>query len=392
MYASGTSGGPASMSALGLLPTRNFTEGTFPGYEKITSDSFHPKYLAARKACSACTVACIKQLSVPYAPGGPVVPAYGGPEYETLSAFGSLCENDAVEVIAAANQLCNSHGLDTISAGASVAFALECYEKGILTRSDVGLDLSWGDPASILGLLKRILAREGIGDMLAEGVRRAAAAIGRGAEQCALEVKGLEVPMHEPRGKQGLGISYAVAPRGATHMDGFHDTMVVRENSCPELGILEPFDRFTLLGKPPVVKRFEDWRAAINSLILCVFTTRETGPARSYGSIVEMTAAATGWDLSLEELLEIGDRNHTLTRCYAVREGIGDRDDRLPEKFSRPMTQGPSAGRAISPEELRRALEEYYRVRGWDERGAPRWEALRELGLEEFFASAADPD
>lgn len=388
MYLSGTSGGPANQNALGLLPTRNFSEGTFPGHDRITADFFHPKYLAARKACAACTVACIKQLSIPHAPGGAVIPAYGGPEYETLSAFGSLCENGSVEVIAAANQLCNSYGLDTISAGAAVAFSLECYEKGIITRGDVGFELRWGDPDSILGLLRLILARRGFGDLLAEGVRRAAAAIGRGAEEYAMEVKGLETPMHEPRGKMGLGISYAAAPRGATHMDGFHDTSCLRENPCPELGVPAPLDRFTLSGKPPVVKRFEDWRSTVNSLILCAFTTRETGPSRNYGSIVEMTAAATGWDLTLEEMLRIGERNHTLTRAYAVREGITDRDDRLPRKFARPMTRGPSAGHAIPPEEMKRALREYYRERGWDEHGSPRPETLQALGLGELVGGA----
>lgn len=384
MFLSGTSGGPANQNALGLLPTRNFSEGIFPGHENISADVFHPKYLTARKACAACTVACIKQLSIPGAPGGPVIPAYGGPEYETLSAFGSLCENDSVEVVAAANQLCNSYGLDTISAGAAVAFALECYERKVLTRGDVGFELRWGDPDSILGLLRLILSREGIGDLLAEGIRRAAVAIGRGAEEYALEVKGLETPMHEPRGKMGLGISYAVAPRGATHMDGFHDTMCLRENACPEMGLTSPLDRFTLEGKPAVVKRFEDWRSTVNSLILCVFTTRETGASRNYESIVTMTSAATGWDLTLEEMLRVGERNHALTRAYAVREGISDRDDRLPGKFSRPMTRGPSAGHTISEAELKRALREYYQVRGWDERGAPRPETLQTLGLGEL--------
>jgi aldehyde:ferredoxin oxidoreductase len=380
----GTSGGVVGLNKMGILPTLNWRDGTFAGAPAIAGDAFLEQGLIdAKRACMACTLACTNVIHLPRGEHGRVNPAYGGPEYESVAGFGSQLGIGDPAAIAYANQLCNAWGMDTIAAGSVIAFLMEALEAGLLREADVGFPLGWGDARGVMRLIPMIARREGIGDLLAQGVRRMAEALGPAAAEMAVHVKGLEVAMHEPRGKVGLMLSYAASPRGASHMEAAHDPAWMRENSAPELGYVRAFDRFEL---PPekvgYVKRSEDLRSAVNSLCLCAFLVKEVGGERNLAQIVGITRAATGWtDFDLDELLRAGERNWNLARAFSVREGCRRRDDAVPPRFTRPLPSGATAGRAIDPEAFARALDEYYDRRGWTRDGVPRRETLGGLGL-----------
>jgi len=386
----GTAGGVEDLSGMGILPTRNWETGTWEYADRISGTAMKNTILLGHRACQACPVGCTRVVRVPDGPFGGVRPEYGGPEYETVAAFGSLCQNRNLQAIALLNQQCNVYGLDTISAGSAIAFAMECFEKGILTEKEIGFRLDWGDAAAMVRLLDMIARREGVGDLLAEGTRRAAATLGCGASGLAVEVKGLEFGMHEARGKKGLALSYATAPRGADHMEGFHDPALAVPNAWPELGVTEAMDRFTLEGKPRVVRLAEDYTSFINSLPLCSFMSLPIGGVRNTEEISGMLAAATGWrDITLEEEMAIGERAYNLARAFTVRESGGKADDRLPPKLSRSLRDGASRDQVITDEDLKGALQEYYRLRGWSENGTPTETKLRELGLEDVAQQLA---
>jgi aldehyde:ferredoxin oxidoreductase len=378
----GTAGGVEDLSAAGILPTRNWETGTWEYADRISGTAMKHTILLGHRACAACPVGCTRVVQVSGGPFGGVRPEYGGPEYETVAAFGSLCENRNMEAIALLNQRCNVYGLDTISAGTAIAFAMECYEKGILSEREIGFRLDWGEASAMVRLLDMIARREGIGDLLAEGTRRAAAQLGRGAPDLAVEVKGLEFGMHEARGKKGLALSYATAPRGADHMEGFHDPSLAVPNAWPELGVTETMDRFTLEGKPRVVRLAEDYTSFINSLPLCSFMSLTVGGIRNTDEISGLLAAATGWtDVTLAEEMAIGERAYNLARAFTVRESGGTADDRLPAKLTRHLRDGASRDQIITNQDLQPALQEYYRLRGWSETGTPTETKLTELGL-----------
>jgi len=378
----GTAGGVEDLSGAGILPTRNWETGTWEHADRISGTAMKNTILLGHRACQSCPVGCTRVVRVADGPFGGVRPEYGGPEYETVAAFGSLCENPNLESIALLNQRCNVYGLDTISAGSAIAFAMECFEKGILTEQEIGFRLEWGDASAMVRLLDMIARREGVGDLLAEGTRRAAAQIGRGASELAVEVKGLEFGMHEARGKKGLAISYATAPRGADHMEGFHDPSLAVPNAWPELGVVETMDRFSLDGKPRVVRLAEDYTSFINSVPLCSFMSLTIAGIRNTEEISGMLTAATGWaDLSLAEEMTIGERAYNLARAFTVRESGGTADDRLPPKLSRRLRDGASRDQVITDQDLKPALQEYYRLRGWNETGTPTEAKLEELGL-----------
>jgi aldehyde:ferredoxin oxidoreductase len=386
----GTAGGVEDLSGMGILPTRNWETGTWEYADRISGTAIKNTILLGHRACQACPVGCTRVVRVPDGPFGGVRPEYGGPEYETVAAFGSLCQNRNLQAIALLNQQCNVYGLDTISAGSAIAFAMECFEKGILTEKEIGFRLDWGDAAAMVRLLDMIARREGVGDLLAEGTRRAAATLGGGASGLAVEVKGLEFGMHEARGKKGLALSYATAPRGADHMEGFHDPALAVPNAWPELGVTEAMDRFTLEGKPRVVRLAEDYTSFINSLPLCSFMSLPIGGVRNTEEISGMLAAATGWrDITLEEEMAIGERAYNLARAFTVRESGGKADDRLPPKLSRSLRDGASRDQVITDEDLKGALQEYYRLRGWSENGTPTETKLTELGLEDVAQQLA---
>lgn len=369
----------------GRLPTKAFRKCTFEGATKITGETMTETILVGSKPCFGCPISCHRVIEVkePYV----VDSSYGGPEYESCAALGSLCMNDNLVAIAKANELCNKYALDTISTGVSIAFAMECYEKGLLTMEDIdGIDLKWGNHRAMIEIIEKIAKREGIGDLLAEGVRRASEKIGRGSEKFALHVKGLELPMHEVRGKKGLGLSYATSVRGACHLQSFHDDFVeLDKDLAPEIGLdskITPRHRLhTGPEKVKMIKMGEDLHCIYNSLIICEFPVWWTSGIRPK-TFVSAFASVTGWDVNSKDLMHIGERILNLCKAFNVREGMTRRDDTLPERLMEPLSEGLYKGEAISRDMLSRMLDYYYEFRGWDkETGIPKKEVLERLGL-----------
>ncbi len=371
----GTARGLTWLSEMGILPTKNFQEGVFDFAQAIGGEALKDTILVDRDTCAGCPIRCKRVVKTEFL-GRPVIPEYGGPEYETLAALGSLCLCSDLSAIALANQLCNAYGLDTISTGVAIASLMEAAEKGL-----IGERVAWGDGKAIVEWVERIGRREGLGDEIAQGLEAWAKKIGLNP---VMTIKGVEVPMHEPRGKVGLGISYAVTPRGANHMEGLHDTMLEQDNPTPELGVTSRYDRFSLEGKARLVVLYENLRSFVNSLVMCAFTTKESGPYYNFPKIRELLAYATGLEIGAEEMLLIGARNFALMRLYSGLSGYTKEADRLPSRFHEPLPRGASAGRPIDPERFRREVDEYYRIRGWDDHG-PTSETLRKLGLEELI-------
>jgi aldehyde:ferredoxin oxidoreductase len=383
MYDSGEDGFLDDLNASGRLPTKAFQQGTFEHAEALTGETMSKTMLIGRQTCYACRNSCYRVVKgeQPY----PIDSKWGGPEYESVAALGSLCLIGDLNAVCKANELCNKYTLDTISTGVVVAFAMECYEKGLLTKKDTGsLELTWGNHAAELQLIEKIARREGIGDLLAEGVARAAKKIGRGAEKFALAVKGQELPMHEPRGKKGLGLSYAVSNRGACHLQMIEhdDAWEVPENMVPEVGLIKPVDRLdTSIDKVRLVKATEDWKGMVDSLTLCMVDSFPSGPTPDV--IFAIVNSVTGWNMKPAELVRIGERAFNLCRAFNVREGFSRKDDALPERLSDPLPDGPYRGQRITGEELQSMLDNYYEVRGWDKKtGIPTAAKLKELGLD----------
>jgi aldehyde:ferredoxin oxidoreductase len=373
----GTAGGVTWLSEMGILPTKNFQEGVFDQAEAIGGERLHDTILVGRESCAGCSVRCKRVVKTEFA-GRPVSPQFGGPEYETIAALGSLCLNGNLDAISLGNQLCNEYGIDTISAGVAIAFLMEASEKGLIDRF-----IQWGDGRAIVTLIDEIARREGLGDCVADGLEPFAEEIGA---DFPMVIKGVEIPMHEPRGKQGLGLSYATSPRGATHLEGVHDTMLSGDCPTPELGINRSYDRFTLADKPGVCKIYEDLRSFDNSLILCCFTTNSTGKNYNYPQVRSLLEAASGIELSWEEMLRIGERNYALLKLSAARAGYTMDDDGLPRRFSEPLPRGASAGHPLAPEAMRATIKAYYQERGYDRLG-PTDETLRRLDLERFIGT-----
>jgi aldehyde:ferredoxin oxidoreductase len=279
--------------------------------------------------------------------------------------------------------------LDSISTGAVIAFAMECYENGLLTKEDTdGLELNFGNEKAVVELIEKIGKREGIGNLLAEGVKRAAEKIGGEALHFALHVKGQELPMHEPRGKRGLAIAYATSPTGADHMEAPHDPMY--ESFSPDdtnpltvLGLIEPIDRLDL--GPKKIKAFyytqQVW-SLYNAIGMCDFVG---APINGLGlkQIVDYVRSVTGWETSLWELLKVGERSGILSRAFNIREGLTPEDDTLPDRLFEPLENGPLKGAKIDREEFQRALNLYYQMAGWDTKtGFPTEAKLAELDLD----------
>lgn len=388
MQSIGTSRGLLGMNAGGILPTRNFRDGSFEGAAKISGEAQRDSILVDVGTCFACPVRCKREVEVkePYQ----VDRKYGGPEYETIGSFGSLCGVDDIKAIAYANQLCNAQAVDSISAGCTIAFAMECYERGILTLEDTGgLELRFGNAEAMMRLAEMIVERRGLGDVLAEGVKRAAEKIGKGAEQYAMHVKGQELPMHEPRGKPaGAGLSYALSPTGADHMECQHDQLFERTEmpnfaKMAGLGLLVPLPALDI-GPRKVRQMFylQALWGLYNSLTMCDFVAAPAG-AFTLGKLIEYVNAVTGWDTSLWELLKVGERSNTMQRVFNLREGFTAKDDALPERFFQGLENGALKGRGLDREAFAKAVHTYYGMAGWDEEtGVPKRWKLSELSID----------
>lgn len=362
-------------NAMGALPVHNFRDGHLEGVEAIGREGLAESVVARMESCWACAVGCKKvvELDEPY----PVDPVYGGPEYETAASIGSNCGVADVYAVCKASERLNALGLDSISAGGTIAFAMECFEQGLLTSADTGgLALRFGDAGLVLELIEKIAAREGFGNLLAEGTRRLAAHIGRGAERLAVEVKGQEFPYHDPRIQHGLGLGYAVSYTGADHCHSAFDRNWEEEPGLEDmkpLGVLETMPA-TWLGPAKV-------RASLygslgphldNCLGLCNFL-----PYR-HDQVVEIVKAVTGWQTGTWELWKAAERLLTMARAFNVRHGLTPADDRLPARMAEPL----GCGAPIDPEAVKAALPLYYEMMGWDPTtGVPRAARLHELDI-----------
>lgn len=390
LYEYGTVAGIMSNNAGGILPTRNFNDGEFDNAENISAEKMVDTILKKRVGCYACAVRCKRKVEV-QTKDIKVEGKYGGPEYETVASFGSLCGNDNLEIIAKANELCNRLGMDTISAGMTVAFAMECFENGILNEDDFdGTNFSYGNQEAILDMINRIAKREGIGNILAEGSEAAAKIIGKGCGEFVLCVKGQELAMHEPRGKVGVGIGYAVCETGADHMVIGHDTLFGKTgftlDSVKPFGILEPVDTVDLSWKKiRIFVYLQRWWSFFNMAGICNFVPVPRG-AMPVSDVVELVKAATGWETSLWELMTAGERAINMARLFNLREGFTSDDDTLPDRLFGGLKKGRLKGNYIPREDFKEAISTYYSMMGWDEKGVPTKGKLLELNISpEYF-------
>lgn len=367
----------------GGLPTRNFQEGSFEGADRISGRTMRETILVGQGSCYACPIRCKRIVSVtePYR----VDPTYGGPEYETLASLGSNCGIDQLAAVAKANELCNAYGMDTISTGAVIAFAMECFERGILREADTDrLKLNFGNASAMVQLVEKIAKREGIGNLLAEGVARASKQIGKGAEEFALHIKGQEIPMHEPRYKQGMGLGYAISPTGADHSHNIHDNLYTGQGPQLEdfkaLGILEPLPLTDLSpAKVRMLAYYITWYYFLYCLVFCQFVPFST----NYHQIEELVRAVTGWNSTVWEMMKVGERCLAMTRAFNIREGLDKDDGFLPKRFLTPFSSGPLQGVSVDQQKFEQAKGVFYSIMGWDKiRGAPTLGKLQELGIE----------
>ena len=374
----GTSGSVMGLDRGGGLPTRNFREGSFEGAEAISGQTMRDTILINRDTCYSCPVRCkrVVEVNEPYK----VNPVYGGPEYETIGSLGSCCGIDNLAAIAKGNELCNAYSLDTIGTGTTIAFAMDCFENGLLSEKDTdGIELRFGNADAMVKMVEMIAKREGIGDLLAEGCMRAAEKIGKGASEFAMHVKGQEFPMHEPRYKQGMGMGYAISPTGADHMASIHDTAYERSpGGLLRLGVLQGLPASDL--GPSKVRMYiyqQHWNSFGNCAGLCAFLPY------SFNQQAEIVRAITGWDVTTWELAKVGERGTTMARAFNVREGFTRADDNLPKRIHQAFPSGPIAGVGVGEERLNEAISAYYDMMGWDrETGVPTRGKLQELDVE----------
>jgi aldehyde:ferredoxin oxidoreductase len=372
----GTGGNMEAGALIGNLPTNNFRDGAWPHAAMIDGRAIKEQYRVGMGTCFACAVMCKKEveLEAPYK----VERRYGGPEYETIGAFGSDCGISDLAAICKANELCQRYGLDTIGVGTTIAFAMECYENGVIDdKVTGGINLRFGDADAMLQVVELMGRREGIGDILADGSRRASQKWG-GGDEYLVEVKGQEVPMHEPRIKRGLGLGYAVSPTGADHCHNMHDTGMVGRSldKLRPLGILEEVP-IESLG-PEKVRMFKaqmQMRILANCLAVCSF------PPWRFTEYVDLVQAVTGWDVSMYELVSVAARTLNLARVFNLREGLTKDDDWLPDRFFKPQTSGALSETSVDPVELRQAIDTYYEMMGWNSDGVPMTGTLHDLGI-----------
>ncbi len=360
------------LNAFGVLPTRNYQEGVFEEAEKISGEALTETYLTKKTACYGCPIACGRWSKVTEGPYAGIDSE--GPEYETIGGFGSLCGNSNLASIIKCNDLVSDYGLDSISCSNTIAFAMECFEKGFMTKGDTGnLELKWGDHRVIVDLVEKIGNREGFGDTLAEGVMRVSEKYG--AERLANHVKGLETPMHEPRGYKGMGLAFATSNRGSCHIRPYTGVWELFNVPYAELNLQEGVDRFAEAGKAEKIIGWQDYANLINAMDICQFVS--IFPTLGVSHLVRLLNSITGLNYTQEEVMEVGERIHNIQRLYNVKAGF--KRDTLPYRLtSEPFTSGPSKDSVVNLELM---LDEYYAIRGWDGEGKPGAEKLNDLGL-----------
>jgi aldehyde:ferredoxin oxidoreductase len=404
----GTADTVMSQQGGGGLPTNNWDSGVMPSQaaaEAISGERLYDELLRGaaegkqdrrgRDTCYACLVRCKRVVETEWR-DKTIIPEYGGPEYETIATFGSYCGIDDLHAISYASQLCNQYGVDTISCGATLSWAFDCYANGVITPADTGgLALNYGDAEAMIALLEMTLRREGFGDVLAEGSRRAADRLGKGHAYL-LTVKGQELPAHMPHVKRSLGLIYAANPFGADHQSSEHDPMYHPKlyEGTPEKPGFKRFLAQIGLNDPQPTKVLNEAKvefalktqynyATTDTLGLCQFVYGPGWQLFGPGDMARLLSAATGWDVDVDEIQAIGRRRLNLMRAYNAREGLTRDHDTLPDKvFTKALEGGRTDGLVLEREELAAALDEYYAQAGWDAAtGNPTRETLEAVGL-----------
>jgi aldehyde:ferredoxin oxidoreductase len=378
----GTAGGVVSQSKVGGLPTRNWQSGAFEGAEAISGQRMAKTIRKKRDTCFGCVVRCKSVVEV--TEGSHTVESrYGGPEYESLAMLGSNCGISDLSAVARANQLCNMYGMDTISCGATIAWAMECFEKGLINSSDTGgVELRFGNAGAMVQMVEQIGRREGLGRVLGEGSARAAEILGIGRD-LVLAVKGQELPAHMPQVKIGVALAYAVSPGGPDHTVFEGDPSYINyPDRMAELGLLDP---------PPVdvinsdkvryVLYTQYLSGLVDSLSACNIAYGASWHLYGPRQLTDIVRAVTGWDVSLWELMKVGERRLNLQRAFNAREGVGAERDTVPPKLSVPLRGGASEGALVDARQVEQAKAMYYQMAGWDESGRPRRARLEELAL-----------
>lgn len=361
----------------GGFPTRNWQTGVVPDIDKISGITLESTLLVDRKHCYACPISCGR---VSVVKSGPYACKGEGPEYETIGAFGAMCALENLEAVTLAHNLCDDYGLDVVSTGSTIAFAIECYEKGILTKADTdGLEMKFGEPDVVIQLIHKIAKREGIGDLLAEGTKRVAAKLDKGAERFAMHVKGLELPAYDPRAAKICGLAFATANRGGDHITAYVEgpAFVDIPFLCVEDSKIEDW----IVENPAEAKVVKDLEDAL-TVFDCVGTCKFMGMALATEDWVDMIANCVGWEFSVNDFRKAGERVYNLARAFNVRDGLTRADDTLPKRLlEEPLPEGAAQGHKV--EKLDQSLDAYYEFRGWDKKtGKPTPEKLKDLNLD----------
>jgi aldehyde:ferredoxin oxidoreductase len=390
----GTIRGVKSLTPTSALPTRNFQDPKFESYESISGELMQETILLGRDTCQVCPITCKQVVEYngqtfsdsPYFRSDfvkkvEIAKEYGGPEYETLASLGSACGIDDLLAVSKANEYTARWGLDSISLGMTIAYVMECVDRGLLTAEQTGGFLPrWGAAAAMLKAVEMIAKREGFGDKMAEGSKRLAAWIGNGAEEFLVEVKGQELPMHEPRAKHALGVGYATAPVGADHMMNMHDTGYTAPGDALDrvaaVQKIKPLP-FNDLGHEKMELFYHEvnWRHAADCAVICHFYPYD------YNHVAEALSGVTGHNYDARDLLAVGERAQTLSRLFNLREGFSAEDDRLPRRVMKAFKEGPLANVEITDEIFLTARNYWYSLMGWTEEGVPTAERLDKLGL-----------
>lgn len=394
----GTADTVLANNSVGGLPTRNWDSGVFDKAEDISGERMYDTILLKNDTCYSCAVRC-KRVVQDEARG--VEAKYGGPEYENLATLGSYCLVSDLSAVALANQLCNIHGMDPIAVGATIGWAFDAYNKGEIDKKDTGgLELNWGDADMLVKLTDMTAKREGFGDLLAEGMKGASERLGGKGKDLLTEVKGNALPAHMPQVKRSLGLIYAVNPFGADHESSEHDPGYAPDSDeeslhrMAQLGLTDPQPIDNLSDeKIRFALTTQQYTSAVDSASVCQFVYGASWQLFGPSQLAEVMSAVTGWDVTVEELIELGARKVTMQRWFNAREGIGRDADTLPKKIFKPLEGGPSDGVHMREGDFQHALDRYYAMAGWNvDTGMPTKESLERYGLGWAYASGSAAD
>ena len=371
----GTSLAVDAASELGFFPANNWRDTGVENYSPHLGSEVYAQYRQTRNSCYRCPIACSQVRMAKKGLYAGI--STEGPEYETIYSLGSMVDIKDPAFVIAADRLCDELGLDTISAGVTAAMAMELYEKGLFTDTD-GLDMSFGNQDAVLAFLRMVAYKEGFGKIFSDGTKRAARAIGKGAEHYAMEVKGLEMPAYDVRGLKAQGLNFATSYTGADHNRGYAFQEVFG------IPIPYPVERLEIKGKGALAKWNQDFTGSYDVATMCEFPAQLALAPVAQKVTADLLTAATGWDFSEQDLWQLGERLNNICRMFNVREGFSRKDDYLPKRVQEePIKDGLSKGEVISRKDLDFMLDEYYEARGWDKNGIPTPEKLQELGLED---------